>query len=218
MKKMVSFFIAVVMLLSLTIPCAATSFEKTPKEDVVSSVEALLSNFDYSRSLENAVNGYIDERVSNDILDRINVSGADSYSVECIGTISTKSSTGEPEGTVYSITAIQKPVNDYKVEDNIEASITMVWIDNFGTNNKLHRIYGSWNPNGRTLSNRVVTYGWNNITDSYYDTMRPTNNHYDFFPIGIEGFQLSAIASVNSNGYDRNPIMVEVYSSLSQTG
>lgn len=216
MKKLVSIFISVVMLLSLVLPCAATSSEKVPEKAVDSSVEELLSNFDYSRSLENASKGYIDERVSNDVLDRINVSGADSYSVEYIGTVSANSRSGEPEGTVYSITATQKSVSNNNSEDNIDAAITMVWIDNLGTNNKLYRIYGNWNPNGRTLSNRLVTYGWNNITESYYESMRPTDNSYNFYPFGIEGFQLSAVASVNSSGYESNPIMVEVSSSIVQ--
>lgn len=216
MKKLLSIYIAVVMLLSLTLPCAAASFEKVPEEAAGSSVEELLSNFDYSRSLENAINGYIDERVSNDVLDRINVSGADSYSIEYIGTLSANSRSGESGGTVYSITATQKSVSNNNSEDNIDAAITMVWIDNLGTKNTLYRIYGNWNPNGRTLSNRLVTYGWSNITESYYEGMRPTDNSYNFYPLGIEGLQLSAIASVDSSGYESNPIMVEVNSSLLQ--
>ena len=216
MKKLVHIFISVVMLLSWALPCAAAPFEKAPEKVAASSVEELLSDFDYSKSVENAQKGYIDKRVSNDVLDRVNVSGADSYSIEYIGTVSANARSGAPEGTVYSVTATQKSVSNNNSEDNIDAAITMVWIDNLGTNNQLYRIYGNWNPNGRTLSNRLVTYGWNNINDSYYESMTPTSNSYNFYPLEIYGFQLSAVASVNSSGYESNPIMVEVSSSIFQ--
>lgn len=214
MKKLVSILLSLALAVCLAIPCAATTIEKTTNELVVSSIEELLSDYDHSKSLENAINGYIDERVSNDVLNRISVSGADSYSVEYIGSVSGNSRSGSSEGNVYSITATQKSVSNNNFEDNIDAAITMVWIDNLGTNNKLYRIYGNWNPNGRTLSNRLVTYGWSNISESYYEGMRPTGNSYNFYPQGIEGLQLSAIASVDSSGYGLNPIMVEVHSSV----
>lgn len=216
MKKMVFILLMVAMLLVSATPCAAITFDEVHEKSIESSVEALLSTYDYSKSLEKAVNGYIDEQVSSDVLDCINVTGADSYSVEYIGTVSTNSKSGDVGGAVYSVTATQKTVSNTNFEDNIEAAITMIWIDNPGTTNTLHRIYGNWNPNGRTLSNRLVTYGWNNITESYYEGYRPTSNSYNFLPIGIEGYQLSAIASVDSSGYDRNPIMVEVSSSIFQ--
>lgn len=216
MKKIISALLAIYMLLGLSIPCAAKTFDEVPGEIVASSAEELVSTYDISSSLEKANEGYIDERVDSQILNRINVSGADSYSVEYIGRVAANSRSGDPGGTMYAVTATQKEVSNSNSEDNIEAYITMIWIDNQGTNNKLYHIYGGWNPNGRTLENRLVTYGWDNITDSYFTGMRPTGNTYDFYPIGIEGFRVSAVASVNSKGYESNPIMVEVNSSMFQ--
>ena len=198
MKKTFAGILAICMLLGLAIPCAAETIDVFPDEPAAASVEDLLSTYDYRSAAEKARNGYIDERVSSEIIDGIKVSGADSYSVEYIGKIEANSRSGT------------------NTEDNVEANITMVWIDNAGTTNTLYHIYGEWNPNGRTLSNRLVTYGWNNITDSYYTGMRPPGNSYDFYPQNIEGFQVSAVASVDSSGYESNPIMVEVSSSMFQ--
>lgn len=214
MKKMFSLVLSLALVLAMGIPAYATEAPERANVEM-DEVERLLLTYDYSKSLERAANGYIDERVSSDVLDRIRVTGADSYSVELVGTISGNSRSGDQGGNVYSITA-EKSVADRSLEDNVETVITMVWIDNPGTTNTLYRIYGGWNANGRTLSNRLVTYGWNNITDSYYTGMRPTDNHFDFYPLDIEGFQLSAIASVNSSGYENNPIMLEVSSSMFQ--
>lgn len=216
MKKAFAVILAICMVLGLAIPCAAETIDVFPDEPAAASVEDLLSTYDYRSAAEKARNGYIDERVSSEIIDGIKVSGADSYSVEYIGKIEANSRSGEPERTVYSITATNKTVSGTNTEDNVEANITMVWIDNAGTTNTLYHIYGEWNPNGRTLSNRLVTYGWNNITDSYYTGMRPPGNSYDFYPQNIEGFQVSAVASVDSSGYESNPIMVEVSSSMFQ--
>lgn len=216
MKKTVSRAICFVLIVCLFPLLAISASAKT-----YSSAEELLSSYDPSESLAKSIAGYIDETIDDDVLQRINVSGADSYAVEYIGEITPNSRTNTPSGKMYAITATRKSACDSTTEDSVDATITMVWIDNLGTSNEIYQIYGSWTPNGRNLSNRVVTYGWENALGAFAESMRPTTNSYDFYPLDenynrYKGFKLYAIASVNSAGYTDNPIVVEAYSSVIQ--
>lgn len=205
----------------LLIVCISPQLATPASAKTASSAEELWASFDSSRALDKAIAGYIGEDVGADVLQRIHVSGADSYSVEYIGEIVPDFRSTASEGKMYAITATRKSASGSTTEDSVDATITMVWIDNLGTSNEIYQIYGSWTPNGRNLSNRVVTYGSESTLGAFADSMRPTTNSYDFYPLDenynrYKGFKLYAIASVNSAGYTDNPIMVEAHSSAIQ--
>lgn len=78
-----------------------------------------------------------------------------------------------------------------------------------GGGNELKTVSGEWDTE-RTLSDRKVVYG---VDDSKV-TKRPTTNNFRYANIGMTGLSISATMSVNSKGYDLNPITLTVTPSI----
>ena len=200
-KKFLSAILVVCFILS--IPCPANAAAYFSEEAV------LAANYDFTSSFENAKEGIIDSNVSDEILKSITVTGGDniSYTVEHLGSVAGNSRSGDG-GNMYALTATQKIESDDNTEDNVYAWLTLIWIDHLGTENEIVSVSGGWDPNGRTLSNRLVMYGYSNALDSYYKSQRPTTNSFEYTNIGMFGLTLTAHSSVNSGGYTENPIEV----------
>ncbi len=73
-------------------------------------------------------------------------------------------------GTMYSLTAVtngtQKTDSGEKTLHTVKAYANVIWIDYFGTENKLVSVNGGWNPSSWTLDERTVTYGVMDDADS----------------------------------------------------
>lgn len=200
-KKFLSVILIACFILS--IPCQANAAAYISEESI------LAANYDFSSSFENAKEGIIDNNVSADILQSITVTGGEniSYTVEYLGSVSGNSRSADG-GNMYALTATQKIESNDNSEDNVYAWLTLIWIDHLGTENEIVEVSGGWDPNGRTLSNRVVMYGYSNASESYFQSQRPTSDSFRYTNIGIFGLTLTAHSSVNSGGYTENPIEV----------
>ena len=200
-KKFLSFLL--VICLVLTIPCHVYAATNVTEES------ALVANYDFAASIERAKEGFVDSNVSNEILESIVVTGGEniSYTVEYLGTVSANSRSADG-GNMYAVTATRKVESNDNTEDNVYAWLTLIWIDHLGTENEIVEVNGGWNANGRTLSNRVVMFGYSNALESYIDSERPTSDYFRYTNIGLRGRTLTAHSSVNSGGYTENPIEV----------
>lgn len=195
--------IILVVCLILTIPCHVNAATYVSEEAV------LAANYNFCTSFDNAKKGIIDSNVSEEVLSNIVVAGEDnvSYTVEYLGSISGNSRSAGG-GNMYALTATQKIQSSDNSEDNVYAWLTLIWIDHLGAENEIVEVSGGWDPNGRTLSNRVVMYGYSNASESFFQSQRPTGDSFRYTNIGIFGLTLTAHSSVNSGGYTENPIEV----------
>lgn len=158
-RNLLCLLLTIAMLCSLAVPAYAVTNDAAIIED-------LLDAYTLSERIEDAKEGYVDACVSQEILDSITVgmrdtsaystrnSNVDSepvtYAVKSLGQVS--------KGEVYAVTAAQKTENDSSTLYGVEAWLTVVWIDHFGTQNELVSVSGGWDPGDVELSNRTVEY------------------------------------------------------------
>lgn len=204
MKRFSAFLLSLVLIFSLSLPASAS-------EPNVNTIEAALSQYTLADRLEDATSNFIDPAISSDVLDSIFVSystnnfsthssNADkepSYSVKSLGLVSdgTKS-----VGTLYALTAAEKDISNETTKNGVVAWITLVWIDYFGTNNELVSVSGGWTPNGKTISNREVTYGQSSNGNYSSLTSHPSSNSYSYDDLGIRGYRLFADSEASISG------------------
>lgn len=194
--------------------------------DRLNSVENAITTEIYSRIAEinmdeeisKAQAGYIGDDIDHSVLDRIDVAASDdlnvSYTVRKLGTLTEMASSLdtaafslEDEGNVYMVTASgeQKSTTGSNYEDYVNCVITLVWIDNTGTDNKIVKCSGSWASNGRTLSNRNVKYGvysLGSFVSGRYESRSPSTDSFEYFPSRtLSGLTLRAESTVKSGGY-----------------
>jgi hypothetical protein len=81
--------------------------------------------------------------------------------------------------------------------DNVHAYLSVTWIDHLGVNNELVAVQGGWQT-ARTLYDRTVYYG----VDSNNVTKYPSGNSFSYANLGIRGYQIHAVSTVRSAGYD----------------
>lgn len=204
-KKVGSLVLAMVMAAMICVPAMAVE-EKAS----VRSVEEVLADIDFTEQLQAAKLGLIDSDVEESVLNQIEVKGIEdnpvSYTVQNLGLVEED---GQIQGTMYSVMATQKTTSDDKTEDNVYCYLAVTWVDNLGGGNELKTVSGEWDTE-RTLSDRKVVYG---VDDSKV-TKRPTTNNFRYANIGMTGLSISATMSVNSKGYDLNPITLTVTPSI----
>lgn len=180
-------------------------------------ISMFTGDINFSEDLEDALSGVIDSRVSEDVLQNIEITSNDEeeviYTVKYLGTICKNDKTVQSkiysnnlEGDVYSLTAATKVKKGETTEDNVYCWIHMTWIDNLGTNNEIVSVSGGWTPNGKTLSGRQVWYGVQTVDGSFaedlYESRFPVTNTYSYKPSKtLSGFSLRAYSWVDVEGY-----------------
>lgn len=207
MKKV--FCMLLVSILCLGLHLSATAAEVPTDTTVVPMAEEVLAQIDLKTELSDAEKGIIGQNVSEAILQNIEFDGNEdmetSYSVKNLGQVETAEGS---RGTMYSLTAVmnsKKTTSGQNNNDNVHSYMSVTWIDNFGTNNELCAVTGGWETD-RTLSNRKVEYGVDGVTRTEY----PSGDTFGYSDIGMKGYRISATMSVDSAGWNWNPITLTV--------
>lgn len=207
MRKFYAVALAICLIFSMSLPAFAAEMDsKYVTSAYVTNgtqlyrLDEALSTIDIAREISDAKNGLIGENVDPDILKSIELSSAASenvsYSVKKLGDVLTRN--GET-GSLYSLTAVSttKTTSDTTDMDNVHAYLSVTWIDHLGVNNELVAVQGGWQT-ARTLYDRTVYYG----VDSNNVTKYPSGNSFSYANLGIRGYQIHAVSTVRSAGYD----------------
>lgn len=183
-----------------TVDVPKKSIEMVKNGVAICTVEEAIEKIDFNQEVHDAKMGVVGENVNNNLLNSINIESAKdqdiSYSVKNLGQVLEN---GKASGTLYSLTALSsiKNTSGTHDEDNVQCYMSVVWIDNFGTNNELQAVNGGW-VTERSLYDRNVYYG----VDDTMITKKPSSNSFSYNNIGVKGFQIHAVSTVKSQGYD----------------
>ena len=207
MRKLFAVVLALCLVFSMTLPAFAAEMDSkhVTSAYVINGtqlyrLDEALSTVDIAKEISDAKNGLIGDNVNPDVLKRIEITSAAnenvSYSVKKLGDVRMRN--GET-GELYSLTAVSttKTTSDSTDLDNVHAYLSVTWIDHLGVNNELVAVQGGWQTE-RTLYDRTVYYG----VDSNSVTKYPSGNSFSYANLGIRGYQMHAVSTVCSAGYD----------------
>lgn len=181
-KKIVSLALALAMIIGMSLPVHAlentntAEYEKiyldTQAKKIIESIdmeslkqEVLLEKTDYTvpykvrQQTKVSANFKPDNNVLKD-----NVQTNVKDMVKKIGEV--KSINGEVNNLYASIAMTEVNVKDdsgYASKYGVKAWATVYWIDVKGSDNILEAVGGSWDTNGKTVSNRQIVYGKTDI-------------------------------------------------------
>lgn len=198
MKLVKKTLIVVLATSLLASPSRAITFEKTETANVHAQALNLTNTLNYSKEINKAFNGIIDQRVSEEVLERVSAFTTSpdaevSYTVTYLGSVSGTTSTksSDSDRNVYSITAATKTTtatNDEYQSDGLYAWISLTWIDNLGLNNEIVRVQGGWGTANYVASNRQVWYGVKSalpgevFDGDLYECRFPSTNSFNYTP------------------------------------
>lgn len=180
MKKIISFFVVVVLVFSLSVPAFAASVTQSEDLYIKQQVTALISAVDEVQLKNDALANVIDYSVPAEI--RNSVAAQASFqpfasegkepakeipldvtkTVQKVGTVYRR--TGE-ELNLYVAVAAVSPKEDWDWEfaHGIKSWAFIYWIDHQGMNNELYGAAGQWDPQGKVIDNRQVWWGQTDI-------------------------------------------------------
>lgn len=220
MKRFISMLMVLCMSAICIVPAGAVNISTERAEDfaVKAVVNEKLNQYPLAERIADAKRGYIDEDVSEEVLAAVSftsdevgknsqvlasdLTGTDEenidFSIKNLGEVVVD---GQSVGTMYSATGVQKTKSDSKeLKDvNVQAYLTIVWIDNFGDDNVLVDVTGGWNDRwGYLKENRTVTYSATDL-DGYGDieTKYPSQDTFEYTDINFHGFSISAVCSID---------------------
>ena len=173
-----------------------------------------MAQLDLETELSNARLGIIDEDICLSILEGVYVSitGVDAEPIFTVRHMGEVRNSRQVIGNMYTVTATQKTSSQSTTVHGVAVWISITWIDHFGTNNQFVSVSGGWTPNGRTLTNREVSYGANQLLslEGWRINVRGIiQNEFNYSESG-RGFSLWAESRVNSAGHTNNPITLRV--------
>ena len=158
MKRIISMLMVLCMSTAFIVPAGAinVSTETTKDFAVEAIVSEKVSQYPVAERIADAKRGYIDEDVREEVLASVAFSNGEAgensrvfasnltetdgasidYSIKNLGEVVVD---GQSVGTMYSATGVQKTKTGSKeLKDvNVEAYLTVVWIDNLGYDNVL---------------------------------------------------------------------------------
>lgn len=185
--------ITLVLVCSITNYAMAANVEPkqilSEEEQIMEEVSELTETIDYEAEFVRAEHGISDIPITNEMLEGCTATKTGlngeveeldvSATIRELGSIT---SLGE-EKKVYAMTAYAEE----KYEDgsdgfrNTRVYGTLVWLDNFGPNNELVSVSGSWVVGaGDTISDRSVSYGISNAQHKNSLTKYPTKNSFSY--------------------------------------
>ncbi len=180
--------------------CVATEMDLTVSTGLdVCPLNQFMNELNYATEIRDADAGFIDPNVENRILKSIHISApaekAVTYTVKKMGKVYDRSISC---GDLYTLTATSKTkvTSDTTDQDNVHAYLSITWIDNLGVNNELVSVQGGWSTE-RSLYDRTVMFG----VDDYTRTEYPTSNSFSYPNIGLNGYRMHAVSTVQSRGY-----------------
>lgn len=174
--------ISLIMLLTFsgtnTYAMADTSINTTESVSIRRQADALISTIDENSLLEAALANEVDYSVPLEIRNSViadasfqPLNGVDENEIE-LNVTSTVRKVGEvirDNGTPSNLYVAVAAATEVKVDDQfagqhgIKAWAYVYWIDNPGMDNELYAAAGSWDPQGKVVSNRQVRYGTTDI-------------------------------------------------------
>ena len=186
-------------------------------------VSEMVEQYPLADRIADAKRRYIDEEVSEEVLDSVSFSTGNTrknspaiaseaselmeadeavidYSIKNLGEVVFG---GQSIGTLYSATGVQKTTGDSKQmkEANIEAYLTITWIDNFGYDNVLVEVSGGWRDYwGYVKKNKMVVYSATNLNGfGDEDTKYPSDYEFKYSNINFHGLCLDAVSYIDVN-------------------
>ena len=219
-KKTISLIMALCMSFLAIVPASAADVTANSTDLAAMSVaKEMLAQYPLAERIEDAKSGKVDNAVEEDIRGAVTVSVSSGqknmartantltedvvadvdYSIKNLGEVVVVD--GESVGTLYSATGVQKTKTGSKElnDVNVEAYLTVVWIDNTGYDNVLVEVSGGWNDRwGYYKENRRVSYSatdLDGIGDS--DTKYPSGDSFTYDNINYHGLSISAASFID---------------------
>lgn len=213
LHKALSLFLSLVLTLSLCVPAYAAD-SNTP------TIDDILTDYTDEERLIDAYAGVIDPGISQEILDSICVgitgsTGARSAESDYDITYSVRNLGQTSSGDVYAVTAAQKTKNGSNTVHGVDAWLSVVWVDHFGTQNELKAVSGGWDPHGIELSNRSVEMRVIDGTESLARFCSPTTNTFSY-PGFTDWFGLT-IKAESSAVFRHDGTTARIYVTVSPT-
>ena len=220
MKKVITMLMVLCMSTVFTVPAGAVDVSAESAEDfaVKTIVSEMVEQYPLADRITDAKRGYIDEEVREEIWDSVSFSTGNAgenspaivsnlmeadeavidYSIKNLGEVV---SGGQSIGTLYSATGVQKITGDSKQmkEANIEAYLTITWIDNFGYDNVLVEVSGGWRDNwGYLKENQMVLYSATNLNGfGDEETQYPSDYEFTYSNINFHGLCIDAVSYID---------------------
>lgn len=241
MKKAISMLMALCMSIALIVPAGASNVSAERANLAVTGiVSEMVAQYPLADRIADAKSGQVDEDVGEEVLASVSFSTGDArentsaiarnlmeadeggidYSIKNLGEVVVE---GQPVGTLYSATGVQKTEEGSKeLKDvNVEAYLTIIWIDNFGEDNVLVEVSGGWYDNwGYYKENRMVRYSATDL-DGIGDeaTKHPLKDEFTYSNINFHGLCIDAVSSIDIDVSKPNsdPVMKTFRFSLSPT-
>lgn len=242
MKRIISMLMVLCMSTVFIVPAGAVNVSAESAEDttVKTIVSEMVEQYPLVDRIADAKRGYIDEGVGEEVFASVTFSTGDvrddssaitsnltesgeadiDYSVKNLGEVVVD---GQSVGTMYSATGVQKTKTDSKElkNVNVEAYLTVVWIDNLGYDNVLVEVSGGWNDRwGYYKENRRVYYSATDL-DGIGDsgTKYPSGDSFTYSNINYHGLCIDAASFIDIDVSNPNsdPEMKTFSFSLSPT-
>ena len=229
-KKTISLIMALCMSFLAIVPASAADVTANSTDLAAMSVaKEMLAQYPLAERIEDAKSGKVDNAVEEDIRGAVTVSVSSGqknmartantltedvvadvdYSIKNLGEVVVD---GESVGTLYSATGVQKTKTGSKElnDVNVEAYLTVVWIDNTGYDNVLVEVSGGWNDrwgyykdmvNAISAPETIPGVICGTITfiralgDS--DTQYPSGDSFTYDNINYHGLSISAASFID---------------------
>lgn len=220
MKRVISMLMVLCMSTVFFVPAGAVNVSAERAEDfaVKTIVSEMVEQYPLSDRIADAKSGYIDEDVGEEVLTSVSFTsgaiGEDSpaiannlmesdeaeidYSIKNLGEVVVDEQT---VGTLYSATGVQKTKTGSKeLKDvNVEAYLTIIWIDNLGYDNVLVEVSGGWNDRwGYYKEKRRVVYSATDLDGiGESSTKRPSSDSFTYSDINYHGLCIDAASFID---------------------
>lgn len=220
MKRIVSMLMVLCMSTVFIVPAGAVDVSAERAEDfaVKTIVSEMVEQYPLADRIADAKRGYIDETVGEEVFASISFSNGDvgnaspaiasnltesdeadiNYSIKNLGEVVVDEQT---VGTLYSATGVQKTKTGSKeLKDvNVQAYLTIIWIDNLGYDNVLVEVSGGWDDRwGYYKENRWVYYSATDLDGiGDEDAKHPSNDEFTYSNINYHGLCIDAASSID---------------------
>ncbi len=210
-RKIISLLTALCMISLVTVPAGASDTTENGTDlSVTKLVEEMIAQYPLTERIEDAESGNIDENVREEIKEAVTFSISDghedsamttdnlmedetsniAYSIQNLGEVVVN---GQSVGTLYSATGTEKTKTGSDTMMGVEAYMSIVWIDNFGTDNVLVEVSGGWRANGHYIDSRSLQYSATDNADiGETEFIENVSNPFKYSDINFHGLVINA--------------------------
>lgn len=184
--------LAICLLLLVASASYANAGELKENAQIESKLNTIIKNVDREQLEENALRGYIDtsvpENIRNNIVAEASFTPMNDFNedvvidiksaVEKIGEVNIS---GTENYDIYAATSVAYEVKEdswTERKDGAKVTAIVYWIDGPRDNNELYAVEGIWFDNGKVCTNKTMQYGTSDVLGLHF-TQGPTTLSFD---------------------------------------